>query len=118
MDAAAVGVAQKEARQGRIDQQHVFHRVVFFLPAITIGLFSSILGADAAPFDAVMGTRGDLGAEVTGESTRGTGASARGVITAAASATVTPSRCARAARERAGVSPRLRSAACRAGNRT
>ena len=107
MDAAAVGVAQKEDGEGRIDQQDIFHRVVFFLAAITIGLFSRVLGADDAPSRCRHGQKGGPhGAAVTGDSTTGAGASASGVTTAAASATVTPSRCARAARERAGVSPR------------
>jgi hypothetical protein len=48
MDAAAVGGAQKEDREGRIDQQDIFYRVVFFLAAITCCLCSSVLGADDA----------------------------------------------------------------------
>jgi hypothetical protein len=73
-------------------------------------LCSRVLGADDAPFGAIMGQRGDARA-------RGTGSS-RGVTTVAASASETPSRCARAVRERAGASPRVRKAVRRVGRRT
>src|SRR5262245_49962106 len=106
MDAAATGVTEKEDREGRIDEQDIFHRVVFFLAAITPRLCSSVLGADDPPLGAVMGKRGDVGAGA-----RGTGWSSRGVTTVAASAPETSSRWARAVRERAGASPRVRSVA-------
>src|SRR6266571_2231375 len=54
MGTAAVGVAQKEDQEERIDEQDIFDGVVFFLAAITLGLFSSVLGADDAPFRPVM----------------------------------------------------------------
>src|SRR5437867_5206942 len=110
MDTAAIGVAQKEDRKEGIDQQDIFDRVVFFLAAITLFLFSRVLGADDAPFGPVMGKRGESGAVG-----RGTGSSSRGATTVAASASETPSRCARAVRERDGASPRARSAARSAG---
>jgi hypothetical protein len=110
MGAAAVRVTEKKDEKQGIDQQHIFHRMVFFLAAITRGLFNRVLGADDPPLGAVMGKRGDAGAVV-----RGTGSSSRGAITDAASASETPSRCARAVRERAGASPRVRRAARRAG---
>ena len=113
MDAAAVGVAQKENDEGSVDQQDIFYRMVFFLAAITRGLFKRVLGADDPPFRAVMGKRGDAGA-----ADMGAGSSVSGVITVAASASETPSRCARACRERVGASPRARKAASRAGKRT
>src|SRR5712692_11221492 len=100
MDAAAVGVAQKEDREEGIDEQDIFDRVVLFLAAITLRLFSRVLGADDAPFRPVMGKRGDAGAAVgaaAGAAATGAGSSASGVITVAASASVTPSRCASAA---------------------
>ena len=59
MDMAPIGVAQKEDRERGIDQQDIFHRVVFCLAAITVFLFSRVLGADDAPFRPVMGKRGD-----------------------------------------------------------
>ena len=62
MSATAVGVTEKENREGRIDQQDIFYRVIFFLAAITIGLLSRVLGAHDAPFGAVMGKRGAAGA--------------------------------------------------------
>jgi hypothetical protein len=110
MDAAAVGVTEKEDGEQCVDQQDIFHRMVFFLAAITLGLFRRVLGADNPPLGAVMGKRGDSGTVA-----RGTGSSSRGAMTDAASASETPSRCARAVKERAGASPRVRSAARSAG---
>jgi hypothetical protein len=112
MDAAAVGVAQKEDQEEGIDQQDIFYRVVFFLAAITRGLFNRVLGADDPPFRPVMGKRGEADAVA-----RGTGSSASGV-TMAGSASETPRRWARAVRERPGASPRVRSAASSTGKRT
>src|SRR3989442_1179583 len=114
MAAAAVGVAQKKDREEGIHQQDIFHRVVFFLAALTVRLFNRVLGADDAPFGAVMGTRGDADA-AAGPVTTGAGASASGMTTVAASASETPSRCARAVRERVGASLRVRSAASSTG---
>ena len=117
MDAAAIGVAQKEDRKEGIDQQDIFDRVVFFLAALTRGLFSRVLGADDAPLGAVMGKRGATGVAV-GTATTGADSSSSGVTTVAAAASETPRRWARAERERAGASPRVRSAASSAGKRT
>src|SRR5262252_10861718 len=49
---------------------------------------------------------------------RGAASSASGATTVAASVSETPKRCARAVRERAGASPRARSAASNTGKRT
>jgi hypothetical protein len=112
MGTAAVGVAQKEDDEQGIDQQDIFDGVILFLPTITRRLFRSVLGADDAPFGAVMGTRGVSGA------TTGVGSSSSGVTSVAASASATPSRWARAVSERAGASPRLRRAARSTDKRT
>jgi hypothetical protein len=117
MDTAAVGVAQKEDDEERSDEQDILDRVVFFLAALTRGLCRRVLGADDAPFGAVMGTRGAAGAAV-GTATTGADSSSSGVTTVAAAASETPSRWARAVRERAGAAPRVRSAASSAGKRT
>jgi hypothetical protein len=118
MDTASIGVTEKEDRQQGIDQQDIFDRVVLCLAALTHDLFRRVFGADDAPLGAVMGTRGDTGAAV-GTATPGVGSSsASGVTTVADAATVTPKRCARAVRERAGASPRVRSAASNTGRRT
>src|SRR5262245_19312933 len=117
MGAAAIGVTEKEDEEPGIDEQDIFHGVVFFLATITLFLFSRVLGADDAPFRPVMGTRGESGV-AAGAPTTGAGASSSGVTTAAASASEMPSRCARAVRVRAGASPRARRAARRAGKRT
>src|SRR6266700_6511841 len=114
MDAAAVGVTKKEDEEQRMHEQDVFDRVVFFLAAITVGLFSRVLGADDASFRPVMGKRGEAGA-AAGPVTTGAGASSSGTTTVAASASETPSRWARAGRELAGASPRVRRAASSAG---
>src|SRR6266581_1262312 len=107
MDAAAVGVAQKEDQQEEgIDEQDICDGVVLFLAAITRFLFSRVLGADNAPFRLVRGKRGDAGAFSSG------------VTTVGAAASATPHRWARAVRERAGASPRVRSAASSMGRRT
>jgi hypothetical protein len=82
-----------------IHQQDIFHRVVFFLTAITRRLLRSILGADDAPLGAVMGTRGDAGA-AAGPPPPGADSSTSEATTDAASVSGTPRRCARAARER------------------
>jgi hypothetical protein len=55
MGTAAVGVAQKEDDEQGIDEQDIFDGVVLFLPTITLDLFRRVLGADDAPFGAVMG---------------------------------------------------------------
>jgi len=117
MDTAAIGVAQKEDRKEGIDQQDIFDRVVFFLAAITLFLFSRVLGADDAPFGPVMGKRGEAAVAV-GAVAMGAESSGSGVTIVAAAASETPSRCARAVRERAGASPRARSAANNVGKRT
>src|SRR5216684_2982803 len=117
MDATAIGVAQKEDNEQRIDEQDIFDRVVLFLAALTLGLFSRVLGADDAPFGAVMGKRGEVGT-TAGAATRGGRSSSTGITTVAASASDTPNRCARAVRDRVGASPRARSAASNTGRRT
>ena len=50
MDTAAIGVAQKEDEEQGVDEEHIFYRMVFFLAAITRGLFSRVVGADDASF--------------------------------------------------------------------
>src|SRR5215510_8364792 len=117
MHTATVGVAQKEDEEQGVDEEHIFDRMVFFLAAITVGLFSRVLGADDASFRPVMGKRGEAGV-ATGAATMGAGSSSTALTTKAASPTETPSRCARAVSERAGASPRVRSAASSTGKRT
>src|SRR5262249_10655073 len=117
MGTATIRVAQKEEEEERIDQQDIFDGVVAFLATITFLLFSRIVGADDAPFGPVMGKRGESGV-AAGAPTTGARAAASGVTTVAASASEMPSRWARAVRERAGASPRARSAARRTGKRT
>jgi hypothetical protein len=60
MRTVALGVTQKQNGERRIDQQDIFHRVVFFLAVRTMGLLSRVLGAHDAPLGAVMGKRGVL----------------------------------------------------------
>ncbi len=109
MDAASTGCTAKEDREQRMHQQDIFDGVVLVLAAPTCGLCSRVLGADDTPCGAVMGQRGDANAAV-GPATTDAGASASGTTTVAASASETPSRWARAVRERVGASPRVRSA--------
>ena len=86
MDAASTSLTEKEDREQRIDQEDVFYRVVFFLAAITRGLFNRVLGADDPPFRAVMGKRGASGVAPRA------GSSSSGTTTVAASASETPRR--------------------------
>src|SRR5712691_5793740 len=117
MDTAAVGIAQKEDEEEGIDEQDIFDHMVLCLAALTRGLFSRVLGADNASFRPVMGKRGESGM-ATGVATTGAGSSSNEATTEAASASATPSRWARAVRERAGVSPRVRRAASSTGRKT
>jgi hypothetical protein len=117
MGAAARGVPEEKDEKQGVDEQDMFDGVVFFLAALTRGLVSRVLGADTAPFRPGMGTRGESGA-ATGATPSGAVASSSGATTVAASASETPRRCARAVRERAGASPRVRRAASSAGSRT
>src|SRR5262247_555017 len=116
MHTATGGVTEKEDREEGIHEQDVFDGVVFFLPAITCGLFRRVLGAADAPFRPVMGKRGEAGAAAETGAT-GAGSFSSASTTVAASASETPSRWARAVRERAGASPRARNAASSAGRR-
>src|SRR2546426_12153058 len=116
MDAATVCRTEKEDREQSIDEQDIFDRVVLFLAAITLRLFSRVLGADDTPFRPVMGTRGDASA-VADTAARDAGSSSSGATRVAASASEMPSRWARAVSERAGASPRARSAASSTGRK-
>src|SRR5262249_44520996 len=103
MHTATVGGTEKEDREEGMHEQDVFDGVVLFLAAITCRLFRRVLGADDAPFRPVMGKRGDPGV-TAGATATGVASSASGATTVAASASETPSRWARAVRERAGAS--------------
>src|SRR4029434_5214275 len=48
MHTATMGRTQKQDGEGGIDQEDIFHRVVFFLAALTRRLFRSILGRSGA----------------------------------------------------------------------
>jgi hypothetical protein len=105
--AARIGRTEKENRECRVDQQHVFDRVVLFLAAIIARLLSRILGALDAPFGPVVPKRGEAGA-----------GSSVGATMAAASASAIPRRLANSVKERVGVSPSVRSVARRTTKRT
>ena len=118
--AAPVSRAQEQDRERGIDEQHVFHRVAFFLTAITARLLSRILGAPDAPFGPIVPKRGEAasGVGTAVGSGAGAGGGSDGRTRAAASASATPRRCANVATERAGASPKARSADRRTTNRT
>ena len=59
MDVPANGFAEEKDDQWRVDQKDIFYRVILFLATVTFGLFSSVLGADDAPFRPIMGKRGE-----------------------------------------------------------
>jgi hypothetical protein len=92
--AAPVSVAQKEDREGGMDQPHMFHRLACFLATITARLLKRVLGARDAPFRPLVATRGEAAAgrgAAAGGSAGGDG-SAVGTTRATASASVTPRR--------------------------
>ena len=106
-------------RQRRMDQQHIFHGMAFFLATITARLLKRVLGARDAPFRPIMPKRGEGATGVgaaAGERAGDTG-SAGGTTRAAASASATPRRFANAANVRAGASPKARSASRRTTHR-
>jgi hypothetical protein len=119
MDAAGIGLTQQEHREGRVDQPHVFPRLVVFLAAITARLLSRILGALEAPFGALVAERGaavaDAGAAASGSDVPDR--SSVGLTRAAASASVIPRRFAKSAQDRVGASPSARSATRRTTKR-
>ena len=117
MHPPCIRIAEEEEDEQGIDEQDIFDRMVLFLAALALRLFSRVLGADDTPFGPIMGKRGD-GGVAAGTVATDAGSSARGATRGAASASETPSRWARAVRERAGASPRVRSAASSAGRRT
>src|SRR5262250_2797491 len=99
----------QEDEEQCVDEQDIFDRMVFVLAALTLGLFSRVLGAGDPSFRPVMGTRGVSGGASAA------GSSSNALTAEAASASKTPGRWARAVRERAGASPRVRRAARSAG---
>jgi hypothetical protein len=118
--AADIGVTQKEDRERRVDPQHVFHRVAFFLAAITARLFNRVLGALKAPFGAIVPKRGKAGTGVDAAAGRvdAVGDTGVGTNAAAAAASATLRRGANSFTDRAGASPSARRVACRTPNRT
>ena len=107
VDASGISLTEKENRERRIDQQHVFDCVALLLAAITARLLSRILGALDAPFSPVVPKRGEAGA-----------GSSVGPTMAAASASAIPRRMAKSVKERVGASPSVRNVARRTTKRT
>src|SRR2546422_918028 len=62
MDTAAVGVAQKEDDEERIDQQDIFDGVVLFVAAITCGLLRRGLGGGEVAVGPAVCAKGGAGA--------------------------------------------------------
>jgi hypothetical protein len=119
VDAAGISLTEKETRERRIDQQHVFDCVALLLAAITARLLSRILGALDAPLGPIVAERGEAGAGTGTVDGSNTGdASSVGATMAAASASATPRRWANAVNDRVGASPRVRNVACRITKRT
>ena len=119
VDTARIGGTQQEDRERRVDQEHMFHRLACFLTAITARLFTWVVGARDAPFGAIVANRGEVGARTgaTAGRSAGVGSSAVGTTRAAASASVTPTRCASSCKERLGASPSVRRVPCRTPHR-
>src|SRR3954452_10824724 len=105
MEAAPDGFAEEQDDQHGIDQKDVFYGMVLFLAAVTLRLFSRVLGADDAPFRPIMSKRGAACPATGAAAGQAPGAGSSSGATPSVPSE-TPSRCARAARERAGASPR------------
>jgi hypothetical protein len=73
VDVPANGFAEEKDDQRRVDQKDILYRVILFLATVTFRLFSSVLGADDAPFRPVMGKRGKRGLATGAESGGDTG---------------------------------------------
>jgi hypothetical protein len=118
--AAGRGVAQEEDGERRVDPQHIFHRLAFFLTTITARLLKRVLGARDPSFRPIVAERGEGVAGVGAVPGGATGdeSSADGTTRAAASALVTPRRWANACKDRLGASPRACSVACSTTSRT
>jgi hypothetical protein len=115
VDTPRIGLTQEEDCQHRVDQQHVFDRVAFFLAAIRARLLKRVLGTPNAPLGPVVPKRGEAGAEA-GAAAGGPdilGGSSVGTPSALASASVTPRRFANSVKDRVGASPSTRSVARR-----
>jgi hypothetical protein len=117
--AAGIGRTQTEARERRIDQQHVFAGVALFLAAITARWLRRILGAREAPLGPLVAKRGEAGAGTgTVDGSNIGDDSAVGATMGAASASATPRRWANAVNDRVGASPSVRNVARRITKRT
>src|SRR5271165_3958259 len=110
--------AEEKDDQRRVDQKDIFYRVILFLATVTFRLFSSVLGADDAPFRPVMGKRAESGPATGAADGGATGGGSSGDAATTVTASGTPSRRASAVRQRVGASPRSHSAASNAGSRT
>ena len=62
MGAAGIGVTEKEDGERRIDQQHVFHHMAFFLAAIIVRLLGRVLGRPRCGGRCPRGQKGGTGA--------------------------------------------------------
>src|SRR5208282_5182063 len=118
VDVPPNGFAEEKDDQRRVDQKDIFYRVILFLATVTFRLFSSVLGADDAPFRPVMGKRGEIGPATGAAGGGDTGWGSSGDAATTATASGPPSRRASAVSERVGASPRSRSAVSNAGRRT
>jgi hypothetical protein len=108
MGAPGIGLTEKDHRQCGVDQQHVFHRMAFFLAAITARLLSRILGAHDAPFRPIVPKRGKSGAGAAAGESAGVEGPAVGMTRAAALASATPRRWANSCTDRVGGIPATR----------
>jgi hypothetical protein len=104
--ATGVGLTEEENREHGVDEEHVFHRVAFFLTAIAAPLFKRVLGAPDAPLRAIGAKRGEAGAgaAAAGRLDVGGGPS-NGTTMTAASAAATPTRLANSVTDRVGGIP-------------
>jgi hypothetical protein len=120
VSAARRGVAQEENREHRIEQPHMFHGMACFLATITARLLRRVLGARNPSLRPIVADRGEgvTGVGVAAGGSTGGDGSADGTLRAAASASVTPIRWAKACEDRLGASPNVRRVACSTTSRS
>src|SRR5690348_2877026 len=105
MDRSRMRRAEKLDRQLLLHQQHILHRVTFFLAARMAFLLIRIFGTLNASLGAIMAKRGEL----SGGGPSGSTGEAAIVLSA--------KRCAKCSIERAGASASLLNLVCNTGNK-
>ena len=105
MHTARRGLTQQEAAERRVEQPHVLHRLARFLAAITARWLRRSRGALEAPCGPSMATRGAGGSKAGAAVGASAGGPVGGTTLAAAAASATPRRGAKACTDRGAPPP-------------